>query len=183
MILHISAALKLTALLLGVLLSSRINNILVTADDDFFHDLSIDCSKTENQSEIECMCRLPENWKMDFCQSSRIVGGVDAPLDAYPWFARLVFRDGTGRGCGGMLVAPEYVLTAAHCISNKYTASAAVQIGSVCTSSSNNCGQPIQQINVQRIIRHPKYNVGMSFNNDYALLKLVSRSNATPVAM
>jgi hypothetical protein len=58
-----------------------------------------------------------------------------------------------------MLVATEYVPTAAHCVApnTSWAASGAiVQIGAVCTSG-NNCGEPIQQINVKRITPHPNY--------------------------
>ena len=43
-----------------------------------------------------------------------VVGGTDASLSDYPFFARV----GPGqKGCGGALVAPDRVVTAAHCLS------------------------------------------------------------------
>ena len=116
---------------------------------------------------------------------NRIVGGEFAPADKYPWFTRLMERNGSWAGCGGMLVAPEYVLTAAHCVApeTSWSASnAAVEIGSLCPNSANNCGQPKQTINVASITRHPNYNTN-TLNNDFALVKLVSKANAKPVKM
>lgn len=154
-----------------------------------------DCSKEKNMKKPQCVCKNPANWDMEVCQDfwkkpevvanteSRIVGGVLAPRDAYPWFARLVRRNGSWWGCGGMLIAKEYVLTAAHCVRSSDASSLAVQIGAVCpTTTSNNCGQPIQTINVASVQQHPQYNSG-TLDNDFALLKLVSRANADPVPM
>ncbi|HZB49815.1 MAG TPA: trypsin-like serine protease, partial [Mycobacteriales bacterium] len=39
-----------------------------------------------------------------------VVGGTDAALGEFPWMVRL------SMGCGGSVVAPRVVLTAAHCV-------------------------------------------------------------------
>jgi secreted trypsin-like serine protease len=47
-----------------------------------------------------------------------IVGGEEAVPGAWPWQAALVFSassDFWGQYCGGTLIDPEWVLTAAHC--------------------------------------------------------------------
>ncbi|KOB73643.1 Uncharacterized protein OBRU01_10487 [Operophtera brumata] len=47
-------------------------------------------------------------------QENRIVGGMPAGVNRYPWMARLVY-DGQFH-CGASLLTKEYVLTAAHCV-------------------------------------------------------------------
>ena len=46
----------------------------------------------------------------------RIVGGTQVPPGRYPYFATLLREIGTTAYCGGSLIAPNIVLTAAHCI-------------------------------------------------------------------
>ena len=52
--------------------------------------------------------------------SSRIVGGTEPRIGAYPWLALLGFtRNKNGAPawkCGGALIGYQHVLTAAHCV-------------------------------------------------------------------
>jgi hypothetical protein len=46
--------------------------------------------------------------------SSRIINGQNAPQDRYPYFVALFDKNDNLR-CGGTLIAPNIVLSAAHC--------------------------------------------------------------------
>jgi len=97
----------------------------------------------------------------------RIVGGDTAVSHSWGWAVSL--RDYSDESiCGGSILSPNYVLTAAHCvvdsvgIANLYS----VVVGADRLSSSEG-----QKISLSRIIIHPSYNRKTN-ENDIALLYL-----------
>ncbi|KAM6970652.1 transmembrane protease serine 13b [Aplochiton taeniatus] len=99
-------------------------------------------------------------------QSTKIIGGTDSKLGDWPWQVSLHFNG--FHTCGGSLVAPDFVVTAAHCFPKPDYMIASnwkVYMGTV---SQKNLGVPSF---VQKIIRHEMYNA-VTNDFDIALLKL-----------
>uniref|UniRef100_A0A8C5E0J4 Chymotrypsin-like elastase family member 3B n=1 Tax=Gouania willdenowi TaxID=441366 RepID=A0A8C5E0J4_GOUWI len=93
--------------------------------------------------------------------TSRVVNGQEARPYSWPWQISLESFFPT---CGGTLIAPNWVLTAAHCITfHTYRVVLAEH-------DMNKDEGPEQFINVKKMIIHPKWNDNCV--NDIALLKL-----------
>ncbi|XP_077562166.1 venom protease-like [Haemaphysalis longicornis] len=108
----------------------------------------------------------------------RIVGGRESNLGAWPWIA-LLFIDVHGNGvrsplCGGALVTPRHVLTAAHCTfsgNRSLTPEAFVaRLGEHDYLSNDDGANPVD-MPVVRIDRHAEFN-SRTYLNDVAVLTL-----------
>lgn len=100
-------------------------------------------------------------------QENRIVGGMPAGANRYPWMARIVY-DGQFH-CGASLLTKEYVLTAAHCVRKLKRSKIRVILGDHDQTITTESAAIMRAVTA--IVRHRNFDAD-SYNNDIALLKL-----------
>ena len=102
---------------------------------------------------------------------SNIIGGVEAGGDAWPWIVSLADNRGN-HFCGGALIHPEIVLTAAHCLSGLNAGSIVARVG----LQQQNAAGSADISSVSAILSHPNYS-SRSSDNDIALVQLSTPSS------
>ncbi|WP_367320780.1 trypsin-like serine protease [Streptomyces sp. HUAS ZL42] len=132
--------------------------------------------------------------------SPYIIGGTDTTITSAPWMAQLWYYDDKGTAdesddigffCGGAVVAPTKILTAAHCVRNyNWYANGAIVTGTsqLPTTVTNADGSQSTDLHggtvtgVWRQWNHPSYSA-TTFDNDIAVLTLPVAIKATPIRM
>lgn len=123
----------------------------------------------------------------------KIIGGNETSIASAPWMAQLHYYDDRGTSgasddigffCGGAVVAPTKILTAAHCVKGyDWHANGAIVTGTAQLPSDG--GSDLHGGTVTGVWRqwnHPSYNAA-TIDNDIAVLTLPVPVRATPIRM
>jgi secreted trypsin-like serine protease len=98
-----------------------------------------------------------------------VVGGQPVPDGKYPFMVSVQYGSfgSFSRRCGGMLLSPTKVLSAAHCFDNRSPANYQVVVGVTVLSSEQGQVRSVKEVAV-----HPRYTRGGDFRFDAAVLTL-----------
>lgn len=105
-----------------------------------------------------------------------IVNGIPANVSTYPWVVTVYSGQWQ---CGGSLIQPNWVLTAAHCFDAGETAATVSIVAGRQVLADSTSGR---EIAAKRLVVHAQFNEG-TMDNDIALIELVSPASAQYVKL
>ncbi|GJE44312.1 serine protease [Methylobacterium soli] len=141
-------------------------------------------SRSSSESEIPAVIRDAIEFSVgsgrQVSVDPRIVGGTPAPLRAYPWQVSIGIKgidNKLSHFCGGSVIGPDWVLTAAHCVYGQ-TAPENLQV----LSGTNYLNDPGQISLVSKIVLHEDWSP-TDYSNDIAVLKLAAPIGEVPIGL
>lgn len=104
--------------------------------------------------------------------NGRIVGGQVTTIESFPWIVSLQHST-RGHFCGGSIITPNRILTAAHCTLAFPTSAISVRAGSTYRQSGG------QLVPAAYVVNHPWYNAQIT-DNDISVIWLSWYLNLVP---
>jgi secreted trypsin-like serine protease len=162
-----------------IVTSKPINTTTTIKPDDIITLSPNGTSTTENTTDLweskplEEICGIPGI-------KTRIIGGRKAKPGRYPWMVGLKKASGTLTFCGGALIHPQYVLTAAHCLKTGFWTDKPedikIMVGAhdLTKTESSAMDHEVEAIRV-----HESY-TGTANGHDIAIIKLKTRVKLGP---
>lgn len=129
--------------------------------------------------DVDKRKQLTDSTKALRLSDRRIIGGKQVSIRRHPWQVALNIRGFNGSYlCGGTIISPRWILTAAHCFATT-TKPVNVRVKEGATDYVRDGSW----VSVERILVHKRYNSN-TYENDIALIKLrsTSRGRAIPHA-
>ncbi|PSN37422.1 hypothetical protein C0J52_21081 [Blattella germanica] len=113
--------------------------------------------------------RQPRN--LSFPAQGRIINGKESPKGAWPWQLLHPKFGFIGHWCGGVLIDPQWILTAAHCIHNDVFN---LPLAILWTAVLGEWDREIEEntelrVPIEKVVVHERFH---NFQHDIALLKL-----------
>eukprot|EP00537_Pseudo-nitzschia_pungens_P003110 CAMPEP_0172378236 /NCGR_PEP_ID=MMETSP1060-20121228/69316_1 /TAXON_ID=37318 /ORGANISM="Pseudo-nitzschia pungens, Strain cf. cingulata" /LENGTH=372 /DNA_ID=CAMNT_0013105953 /DNA_START=264 /DNA_END=1381 /DNA_ORIENTATION=- len=154
------------------------------SDDDRSESTRADPAQRRNPTPNNPPALAPAPSSLAPRQRKLVVGGSDAPLHRYPYFVSLSDSVNGTHKCAGSLVAPDVVMTAAHCdpranharVGTYYTQTRSSGSGNGSgngSGSDNDSGDEwVEFRNIVGKHPHPLSEEGVSFSHDALLLQL-----------
>ncbi|MCJ8730495.1 hypothetical protein PDJAM_G00185050 [Pangasius djambal] len=142
-------------------------NVIEPVKESKQHDVQClaEGSNGKEYREMTCGERTPK-------KSFKIIGGSRASIESQPWLAAIF--NGDLFICGGTLIAPCWVLSAAHCFPfdkrARRDSQYSVYLGKDATNQTDLRKE--QKFEVAKLVLHRDFE-GSNFNNDIALLQIL----------